>query len=507
MDVDGEAFGRGQLAASALDHAFIDHGAARGVSERVGDAGAVLPERRIRERQLVVGGVRYESGHDDLHVHAAGPGRRPIEGGDVGRHVSGGGRTRRRHGGVDVRHDVAGHVVLDDGRREAGREAANRPVGFDLNVAEGVPCHESTVIGDDGVVVRLAVPNVAIDVRVLETAVRAEIEGDAVDRDGMRTSQAVDQVELSDRLLEDSVSEGVGDEQVFLEIGLGRSVDHIPFEIEFSKEGVKGPLRHVVPDERNHAVARNRPYRGLVRRPREAVVGVVDLLHRLLFSSEGGILYVARVVEVLVRKDERHREALGLAGLERERSGGEEHPQITPTREHDVVERRQRAREDAEILFFVDQLVAMDVEDGKARKSDLIRFVLVQCIEIGLTGRGPTVPFTAIAAGIVRTGGPEPVFTDVVVQELVCVPFSVAVVVAKSDPVHVLVAGPPASGDEGRPRFQAQIERLERREIVVGLDVLADGVLPFDELSRTAVAALVYDAVLVVVSTVGGDAR
>src|SRR5690606_25870873 len=123
--------------------------------------------------------------------------------------------------------------------------------------------------------------------------------------------------------------------------------------------------------------------------------------------------------------------------------------------------------------------------------------------EIGLAGGRYSVTLTEITAGGVRGGRTQAVCAHVVVEQFALVPLAVAVLVAVSDPIEFLISRPPPTRDEGRAILEPAVKRLEAWQIVCRLNVGAYRLLSLDQLPGPAVAALINDAVLVVIAVVG----
>src|SRR5690606_826546 len=68
--------------------------------------------------------------------------------------------------------------------------------------------------------------------------------------------------------------------------------------------------------------------------------------------------------------------------------------------------------------------------------------------------------------------------------------------------IHVYVARPPDAGNVRGTLLERAVRLLKECQVVVGLHIGADGILPLDPLPRAAVAPLIDDAVFIVVDAV-----
>src|SRR3990172_10763956 len=128
----------------------------------------------------------------------------------------------------------------------------------------------------------------------------------AIYSNGMKSLDAVDQIELGDGLTKRWPSISVRDDLVFEEVGFGAAIDSVSFEVEFLIESVEGQFGTIVPIERDPAVSGNCFDCRFIRWFCESIIGIVNLLDGLLSHEE---------IVGVHSKDQRHGKPFGLSRL------------------------------------------------------------------------------------------------------------------------------------------------------------------------------------------------
>ena len=197
-----------------------------------------------------------------------------------------------------LRRDIPGGLRI--GRHDGDVGRMGDDTGLRDRDGEVIFCREdsqrliSPVVCHERVKIPLAIVNIVVHITVLQPVVAPEVVSVSIDilqqlAGGLEDPRdPIHKIELRQRRVSLGIPRAVRDHKDVGEGWIGRFVDLVPFERLRLQHRVHGQLGGTIPIKRHLVIACHRSQGGPIRRLRELVIGIVDLLDRLLILQQVG---------------------------------------------------------------------------------------------------------------------------------------------------------------------------------------------------------------------------